>query len=77
MNFMALKKMRNILNSILILRFILSPLGGSTRKKFIAFGKGVGKTGVFPWRKVGKPSGFTGANLICDGGGWIVLKILK
>ena len=52
---MALKKMRKILNSILILRFILSPLGGSTRKKFISFGKGVGKTGVFPWRKAGKP----------------------
>jgi len=37
-------------------------------------GKGVGKTGVFPWRKVGKPRGFTGANIICDGGGWIKLK---
>jgi hypothetical protein len=29
--------------------------GGSTRKKALAFGKGVGKKVVFPWRKVGKP----------------------
>jgi hypothetical protein len=29
--------------------------GGSTRKKALAFGKGVGKTVVFLWRKVGKP----------------------
>ena len=49
------KKMRNIVDNILSLNFILSPLGGSTRKKVIAFGKGVGKTIVFPWRKVGKP----------------------
>jgi len=70
--------MRNIVDNILRLKFILSPLGGSTRKKALAFGKGVGKTVVFPWRKFGKPRGFTRANLICDGAGWTILfKIIK
>jgi hypothetical protein len=50
-----MKKMRNIIDNILRFNFILSPLGGSTRKKALAFGKGVGKTVVFQWRKVGKP----------------------
>jgi len=50
-----MKKMRNIVDNILRLKFILSPFGGSTRKKALAFGKGVGKKVVFPWRKVGKP----------------------
>jgi hypothetical protein len=49
-----LKKMRNIIDITLRLKFILSPFGGSTHKKALAFGKGVGKTGVFPWRKVGQ-----------------------
>jgi hypothetical protein len=47
--------MKHIVGNILRLNFILSPFGGSTRKKALAFGKGVGKTVVFLWRKVGKP----------------------
>jgi hypothetical protein len=47
--------MEYIVDIVLRLKFILSPFGGSTRKKALAFGKGVGKTVVFPWRKVGKP----------------------
>jgi len=46
--------MRNIVDIVLRLKCILSPFGGSTRKKALAFGKGVGKTVVFPWRKVGQ-----------------------
>jgi hypothetical protein len=46
--------MRNIVEIVLRLEFILSPFGGSTCKKALAFGKGVGKTVVSPWMKVGK-----------------------
>jgi hypothetical protein len=49
-----MKKMRNIVDIVLRLKCILSPFGGSTRKKALAFGKGVGKAVVFPWRKVGQ-----------------------
>jgi hypothetical protein len=42
-----MKKMRNIVDIVLRLEFILSPFGGSTRKKALAFGKGVGKKVVF------------------------------
>jgi hypothetical protein len=49
-----MKKMRNIVDIALRLKFILSPFGGSTCKKALAFGKGVGKTLVFPWRKFGQ-----------------------
>jgi len=52
--FLSLKKMRTIVDIVLRLKFILSPFGGSTRKKALAFGTGVGKTVVFPWRKVGQ-----------------------
>ncbi len=53
--------MRNIVDIILRLNFILSPfhpygrqVEGVPVKRALAFGKGVGKTGVFPWRKVGQ-----------------------